>query len=54
YTPQQVKNSITGYGWASKEQVLTMVEKIFNKNIYSTDEADAIAVAFCHFINRRE
>ncbi|RMD46302.1 MAG: crossover junction endodeoxyribonuclease RuvC, partial [Aquificota bacterium] len=33
YTPQQVKNSITGYGWASKEQVLTMVEKIFNKNI---------------------
>jgi len=53
YTPQQVKNSITGYGWASKEQVLTMVEKIFNKKIESTDEADAIAVAFCHFINRR-
>lgn len=53
YTPQQVKNSITGYGWADKGQVLNMVEKIFNKKVSSTDEADAIAVAFCHFINRR-
>ena len=53
YTPQQVKNSITGYGWAGKKQVLDMVERLFNKKIDSTDEADAIAVAFCHFINRR-
>lgn len=53
YTPQQVKNAITGYGWADKEQVMIMVEKIFNKKIKLADESDAIAVAFCHFLNRR-
>ena len=53
YTPQQIKNAITGYGWSDKLSVLKMVEKIFSLKLNSTDEADAIAVGFCHFINRK-
>ncbi len=52
YTPQQVKNAITGYGWADKDKVLENVKSIFNVNISSKDEADAIAVSFCHFVRR--
>ncbi len=48
YTPQQVKNAITGYGWSKKEEVSIMVEKMFNKKVETFDEADAIAVGFCH------
>jgi len=51
YTPQQVKNSITGYGWAKKEDVLSMVERFFKVKPESYDEADAIAIGFCHCIN---
>jgi len=53
YTPQQVKNAITGYGWSDKQAVLNMVKRLFKLKINSTDEADAIAVAFCHFLNRK-
>ncbi len=52
YTPQKVKNAITGYGWAEKEDVFSMVNKLFNVTPEHQDEADAIAVAFCHFLNR--
>ncbi len=48
YTPQQVKNAITGYGWSKKEDVFFMVEKLFRKKPETYDEADAIAVGFCH------
>ncbi len=51
YTPQQVKNSITGYGWAKKEDVLSMVERFFKVKPETYDEADAIAIGFCHCIN---
>ncbi|RUM58655.1 MAG: crossover junction endodeoxyribonuclease RuvC [Persephonella sp.] len=51
YTPQQVKNAITGYGWAKKEDVLSMVERFLNFKPESFDEADAIAIAFCHLLN---
>lgn len=53
YTPQKVKNSITGYGWSKKEDVSFMVEKILGIKTESYDEADAIAVAFCHLQSRR-
>ncbi|SNZ09627.1 Holliday junction endonuclease RuvC [Persephonella hydrogeniphila] len=53
YTPQKVKNSITGYGWSRKEDVSFMVEKILNVKTENHDEADAIAVAFCHIQSRR-
>ncbi len=52
YTPQRVKNAITGYGWAGKEDVFSMVNRLFNVTPEHQDEADAIAVAFCHFLNR--
>ncbi|RMD46290.1 MAG: crossover junction endodeoxyribonuclease RuvC [Aquificota bacterium] len=51
YTPQQVKNAITGYGWSKKEDVSFMVEKLFGKKPETFDEADAIAVGFCHCLN---
>ena len=53
YTPQKVKNSITGYGWSGKEEVLQMVEKVLNVKPENHDEADAVAVAFCHLLSRR-
>ncbi len=52
YTPQQVKNAITGYGWAKKEDVYSMVQRFFNVSPETYDEADAIAIAFCHFISK--
>ncbi|WP_457622924.1 crossover junction endodeoxyribonuclease RuvC [Persephonella sp.] len=52
YTPQQVKNAITGYGWAKKEEVYFMVQKLFNIKPETNDEADAIAVGFCHCLTK--
>ncbi len=52
YTPQQVKNAITGYGWAKKEDVYSMVQRFFNVSPETYDEADAIAIAFCHIISK--
>lgn len=53
YTPLQVKQAITGYGRASKEQMQAMVTKIFKlKEIpHPDDAADALAVAACHSFN---
>jgi len=47
YTPNQIKNTTTGYGKATKEQVYSMVKKliVLPKNIKQDDEIDAIAVA---------
>ncbi|WP_457641109.1 crossover junction endodeoxyribonuclease RuvC [Persephonella sp.] len=53
YTPQQVKNAITGYGWAKKEDVYMMVKKIFKVKPETNDEADAIAVGFCHCLSTK-
>ena len=45
YTPLQIKNALTGYGRASKNQVEQMVYQIIsiNKKIKYDDEIDAIA-----------
>jgi len=50
YTPLQVKQGVTGYGKATKDQVTKMVCTIFNlKNIPKPDDAaDALAIALCH------
>lgn len=50
YTPSQVKQALTGFGRATKEQMQFMVKKIFNiKEIPKPDDAaDAIAIAACH------
>jgi len=52
YAPLLVKQSITGMGRASKEQVAYFLQKVFHlKELPDTmDVTDAIAVAICHFI----
>ena len=55
YTPLQVKQSVTGYGKASKLQVQKMVQSIFRlKEMPQPDDAaDAIAVGVCHMNSRK-
>lgn len=50
YAPKKVKQSVTGNGNASKEQVARMLMQIFNlKEIPKLlDASDALAVAVCH------
>ena len=50
YAPRKVKQSVTGSGSSSKEQVKYMVEKILkiDKNISSLDITDALAIGLCH------
>ena len=49
-TPLQVKQSVTGYGKATKEQVIYMVTKLLNlpEPPKPDDTADALAIAICH------
>ena len=55
YTPLQVKQALTGYGRADKNQIQLMVKNILKlKEIPKPDDAaDAIAIAICH-LNSRE
>jgi crossover junction endodeoxyribonuclease RuvC len=50
YAPKRIKQSITGNGNATKEQVAAMLGSILGnaKIPKSTDATDAIAVALCH------
>ena len=50
YTPNVVKQSLTGYGQASKVQIQEMVKCILKlKEIPKPDDAaDAIAIGLCH------
>ena len=48
YHPSRIKKSITGNGAATKSQVIWMVKNIFGIHRVTQDEADAIAVAYCH------
>ncbi|MEO8591498.1 MAG: crossover junction endodeoxyribonuclease RuvC [Flavobacteriales bacterium] len=50
YAPKRIKQSITGNGNASKEQVAAMLLSILRiKDLpSSTDATDAVAVAVCH------
>jgi len=50
YTPNEVKQSLTGYGAANKAQVQKMVKTVLNlpEIPQPDDAADALAVAFCH------
>ena len=46
YTPLQIKNAVTGYGRASKDQVNIMVRQLIEvkKEVKYDDEIDAIAI----------
>ena len=50
YTPNQIKQAITGYGGADKVQMMHMVQALLRlKSIPRPDDAaDALAVALCH------
>ncbi|MGB0176105.1 MAG: crossover junction endodeoxyribonuclease RuvC [Owenweeksia sp.] len=51
YSPRKIKQSITGKGGASKEQVAGMLENILKTNIEHRymDATDGLAVALCHY-----
>lgn len=53
YLPKKVKQSVTGNGNASKEQVAFMLEKLFNQTLDKSffDATDALAVGVCHFMH---
>jgi crossover junction endodeoxyribonuclease RuvC len=50
YTPNEVKQSVCGYGNAVKSQVQRMVQTLLNLDELPKpdDAADALAVAICH------
>lgn len=50
YSPKKVKQSITGNGNATKEQVLKMLQQIIKleETPHFFDATDALAVALCH------
>ena len=50
YAPTRIKNSLTGHGRASKEQMQRMVQQTFGlaERPHPPDVADALAVALCH------
>src|SRR6187397_49360 len=50
YSPKKVKQSITGNGNATKEQVLKMLQRIvlLEETPHFFDATDALAVALCH------
>ena len=50
YKPMQVKQSVVGYGKATKHQVMDMTKRLLNLSQMPKpdDAADAIALALCH------
>lgn len=51
YAPRKIKQSVTGKGNASKEQVAAMLENILKCKLdeYALDATDALATAICHY-----
>jgi len=54
YSPRKIKQSITGKGSASKEQVSAMIQRLLDiKEAPETlDATDALAVAVCHYFQK--
>jgi crossover junction endodeoxyribonuclease RuvC len=54
YTPRRIKQSVTGNGNASKEQVAAMLQKLlaFNDMPKYLDATDGLAVAVCHHFSK--
>ena len=49
YAPREVKNAVTGYGQAGKDQVAFMVGRLLDYHEpLAPDAADALAAALCH------
>ena len=56
YSPRKVKQSITGNGASSKEQVAKMLQTILNLKTLpkELDATDGIAVAICHYFQKNQ
>ena len=54
YTPRRIKQSITGSGAASKEQVAAMLQKLLNFQDMPKylDATDGLAAAVCHHFSK--
>jgi crossover junction endodeoxyribonuclease RuvC len=54
YSPRKIKQSITGQGSASKEQVASMLQNLlkFSEAPESLDATDGIAAAVCHYFQK--
>ena len=50
YTPLQVKQAVTGYGRAEKQQIMELTKILLklDKLPKPDDTADALAIAICH------
>lgn len=50
YSPSEAKLAITGYGKATKKQIMDMTKRLLNlKTVIKPDDAaDAVAIALCH------
>ncbi|MBQ8885093.1 MAG: crossover junction endodeoxyribonuclease RuvC [Clostridia bacterium] len=55
YTPMQIKQALTGYGRADKQQIQQVVASLLHlKSIPRPDDAaDALAIALCHAFTSR-
>ncbi len=54
YSPRKIKQSLTGNGASSKEQVAKMVQNLLKLRMLpdELDATDGIAVAICHFFQK--
>jgi crossover junction endodeoxyribonuclease RuvC len=54
YSPRKIKQSITGKGGASKEQVASMLQYLlnFDQLPHYLDATDGLAAAVCHYFQR--
>ena len=52
YAPKKIKMSVTGSGDASKEQISLLLSKFMaiDTSTKLFDETDAIAIAYCHYL----
>ena len=49
YSPSVIKQSVVGYGSATKAQVQKMIKSLLNtKQTFGADASDALAAAICH------
>lgn len=50
YTPLQVKKAVSGYGFAEKDALRDLVERLLGipRGLLTRDASDAVAVALCH------
>ncbi len=53
YPPRKVKMAVTGFGNASKEDVVHWIENEFRVKVKDHNEADAISIAWTHILERR-